>query len=103
MQELVPNELLADRDQAILLTLDEKQLLFMFRTRTYDCKGNLKSNYGSDLVYFFCLEEDLQQHLLHCKITDDVNTENVKYEDLLLDKQVKIVKIWMKIVAREVF
>ena len=55
MQELVPNELLADRDQAILLTLDEKQLLFMFRTRTYDCKGNLKSNYGSDLVYFFLL------------------------------------------------
>ena len=76
------------------LSVEEKQLLFSFRNRTYECKTNYKNKYGSDLSCFVCKAEDSQQHLLQCELASDVNTEGLEYSDIFssIDKQVKIVK-----------
>ena len=78
------------------LNSDEKQLLFHLRTRTYDCKSNFKSQYGSDLACNICQEEDSQQHLLHCARTAvGIDITGVQYSDIFAStsKQVKITKI----------
>jgi hypothetical protein len=84
------------------LRLDEKQLLFQLRTRTYTCRANYKTQYGSNLACLICMEEDNQQHLLLCKKTTlGVDLEGVQYEDIFssIEKQVKIAKLLKKITS----
>ena len=81
------------------LILEEKQLLFQFRTQTYNCKSNFRKRYEPDLSCFVCKAEDTQQHLLTCNVADDVDTENIEYEDIFksVENQVKLAKILKKI------
>ena len=76
------------------LTLDEKRLLFRFRTQTYDCKANYKWNY-QDTKCSFCDLEDSQEHLLHCSQFSDLKLERIKYEHIFgpIQEQLKIVKV----------
>ena len=78
------------------LILEEKQLLFQFRTQTYNCKSNFRKRYEPDLSCFVCKAEDTQQHLLTCNVADDVDTENIEYEDIFksVENQVKLAKIF---------
>ena len=69
------------------LNTDEKQLLFHLRIRTYDCKSNFKSQYGSDLTCNICQEEDSQQHLLHCARTAvGIHITGVQYSNIFASK-----------------
>ena len=81
------------------LNVQEKQLLFKFRTRTYDCKMNYRKMYEPDLSCLFCNGEDSQEHLIACKITDDMNTEGIFYGDIFdsAEKQTKITKVLKQI------
>ena len=58
--------------QSETLTLQEKQLIFRFRTYTYNCKANFKGSY-SDTLCKFCNLDDTQEHLLSCKLFKDLN------------------------------
>ena len=84
------------------LTLSEKQLLFLLRTRSYKCKANYKTQYEPNLACLICSEEDNQPHLLLCKKTTiGVDIEDVQYSDIFssLEKQVKVTKILKKIIS----
>ena len=84
------------------LSLSEKQLLFKFRTRTYNCRANYKTQYGSNLACLICAEEDTQIHLLQCKKTTiGVDLEGVQYSDIFssIEKQVRITKVLKKITS----
>ena len=84
------------------LSLSEKQLLFQFRTRTYNCRANYKTQYGLNLACLICAEEDNQIHLLQCKKTTlGVDLEGVQYSDIFssIEKQVKIAKVLKKITS----
>ena len=76
------------------LTLDEKRLIFKFRTHTYHCKSNFKWNH-LDTKCSFCDLDDTQEHLLHCKQFSDLNLKTMKYEHIFgtVQEQLKIVKI----------
>ena len=84
------------------LILEEKQLLFQFRTQTYNCKSNFRKRYEPDLSCFVCKAEDTQQHLLTCNVADDVDTENIEYEDIFksVESQVKFAKTLKKMHAK---
>ena len=63
-------------------------------------KTNFKSQYGQDLKCRLCPEEESQAHLLSCKaITQDIDTSNIKYDDIFLNvkKQEVIAKIYTQI------
>ena len=82
------------------LTTDEKQLLFQFRTRTYPCKTNYRTQHAADLSCTICKEEDTPEHLLQCeRITSGVDTSGITYGDIFgpTAKQIKIAKILKKI------
>ena len=82
------------------LTTEQKQLLFQFRTRTFPCKTNYKTQDEPDLSCSICQEEDTPQHLLHClRIIDGVDTDGMKYCDIfgLTDQQIKFIKVLQKI------
>ena len=85
------------------LTLDEKQLLFQLRTRTFNYRQNFKNKYGSELACFSCKEQDTQQHLLkNCTVYVGIDTEDSEYEDIFKStaKQIKITKIMKKIINK---
>ena len=84
------------------LTTDEKQLLFSFRTNTFQCKENYKFKYGSDLNCEICSQIDSQPHLLTCKVTDNLDLSGVKYSDIFgtVKEQIKIIKILKQIVSK---
>ena len=44
------------------LNIQEKQLLFKFRTQTYDCKANYRRMYEPNLSCLMCGAEDTQEH-----------------------------------------
>ena len=82
------------------LTTEQKQLLFQFRTRTFPCKTNYRTQHEPDLSCSICQEEDTPQHLLHCsRIIDGVDTDGMKYCDIfgLTDQQIKFIKVLQKI------
>ena len=81
------------------LNLEEKQLLFQFRTQTYNCKSNFRKRYEPDLSCFVCQADDTQKHLLNCNVADEVDTENIEYEDIFksVENQVRVAKILKKI------
>ena len=84
------------------LSLSEKQLLFKFRTRTYNCRANYKTQYGSNLACLIFAEEDTQIHLLQWKKTAiGVELEGVQYSDIFssIEKQVRITKVLKKITS----
>ena len=58
------------------LSLQEKQLLFKFRTFTYEVKNNYKYKYKSDLTCHNCTETDSQEHLLDCSIAENISKDN---------------------------
>ena len=65
-----------------------------------DVKTNFKSQYGQDLKCRLCPEEESQAHLLSCKeIIQDIDTSNIKYDDIFLDikKQEVMGKIYTQI------
>ena len=80
------------------LSLEEKQLLFQFRTRTYPCKTNFKNQYGPDLSCHACLKEDSPDHLLQCNI-HDIDTSDIEYQHIFgnIEQQTRIIKILKKI------
>ena len=81
------------------LSIQEKQLLFQFRTYTYEAKANYRNKYISNFACLACDQLDSQEHFLRCKIIDDMKKDilesNIKYEDIFgtVEKQVKIVKV----------
>ena len=85
--------------QSKALTLYEKQLLFKFRTYTYECKGNFRNKYKNNMICTQCNTEDTQQHLLSCSIISDIDKDNVTHEHIFesLEKQIKVLKV-LKIV-----
>ena len=76
-------------------TLAEKQLLFKFRTFTYNCKSNFKNKFAADLACSSCHSEDTQQHLLSCSIVSDIDLKNVRHDDIFgsVEKQIQIVGV----------
>ena len=65
------------------INVQEKQLLFKFRTKTYDCKANYRRRYEPDLSYCLCGAEDTQEHLINsCKASEDLDTNDVSHEDI---------------------
>ena len=78
------------------LTIDEKHLLFKYRTYTYNCKANYKWNYP-DTKCSFCNSDDTQEHQLVCSIASDLNlsSTSIKYEQIFgtLAEQQQIVKV----------
>jgi len=78
------------------LTIDEKHLLFKYRTYTYNCKANYKWNYP-DTTCSFCTSIDNQEHQLTCSITStlNLNSNSIKYEHIFgtIAEQQRIVKV----------
>ena len=70
--------------------IGEKQakVLFQFRTRMYQVKGNFKKQYLSNLYCDLCKKElCTQKHLFECKILKNTipelkNNQTVKYEHI---------------------
>ena len=83
------------------LSIEEKQLLFKFRTRTYPCKTNFRHQYEPDLSCPICQQEDSPQHLLNCSI-DGVDTKGTKFEDIFgnVEQQSRIIKVLKKITVK---
>ena len=77
------------------LSTQEKQLLFSFRSHTYQCKANYSYIYGTNLQCNHCTEIDNQQHLLNCKLVEGINLNGSKYSDIFgsIDAQTKIIKV----------
>ena len=77
------------------LSTQEKQLLFSFRSHTYQCKANYSYMYGTNLQCNHCAEIDNQQHLLNCKLAEGINLNGSKYSDIFgsIDAQTKIIKV----------
>ena len=77
------------------LSTQEKQLLFSFRSHTYQCKANYSYIYGTNLQCNHCTEIDNQQHLLNCKLAEGINLNGSKYSDIFgsIDAQTKIIKV----------
>ena len=85
------------------LTVDEKQSLFQFRTRTFNCRENFKNMYDSDLTCFACKGADTQQHLLNnCTVSAGISSDDCAYEDIFgpVQKQIKICKVLKKIASK---
>ena len=85
------------------ISIEEKQVLFKFRTRMVEVKSNFKNQYGPNLTCNFCQNEDTQSHLLLCKVlTDGIDTSGVQYDHIFSDvnKQEKIAKILNKILEQ---
>ena len=76
------------------LSTNEKQLLFSLRTHTFKCKANYSFKFGANLNCEICNETENQQHLLKCKLTEDIDLTGVKYSDIFgtLAQQIKITK-----------
>ena len=76
------------------LSLKEKQLLFKFRTYTYACKANFRSKYQANMLCIVCNQEDTQEHLLSCKVSES-QTTGVHFSDIFgtLKEQCKIIKL----------
>ena len=76
------------------LSLQEKQLLFRFRTFTYECKANFRNKFQSDLSCTDCHDTDTQEHLLDCSIQHNGRTD-IKHSDIFgtLEEQTKIIKV----------
>ena len=80
--------------QSDTLSIQEKQLLFKFRTYTYNCKANFKGSYNTTQCNF-CNSEDTQEHLFHCQLFKDLNLNPYKHQHIFgsLKEQTEIVKI----------
>ena len=68
------------------MSVNEAQILFMFRTRSAQFKCNMRSQY-TDLSCMFCsLGEDSQPHSFDCeKMKTEIQIKG-KYEDIFLEK-----------------
>ena len=88
--------------QSETLTLQEKQLLFQFRTYTYDVKSNFKNKYNNDLNCPKCQVIESQEHLFKCSITAELSTDDSQHEHVFgnLEDQKKIVKVLTKFYQR---
>ena len=84
------------------ISTEEKQLLFKFRTRTYPCKTNFKKQYEPDLSCFICLKEDTPEHLLNCKISEDIDRNGIEYSHIFgnIAQQTKVIKALKKITVK---
>ena len=76
-----------------LFSNEEVNLLYALRSRSTECKANFKQKYiQTNLLCILCKAEyEDQQHILKCKVllneykTDEVASENVKYDDIFSD------------------
>ena len=68
------------------LSISEKQLLFKLRSKMLKIKANYSSIYKGNLSCSLCLDKQAienESHLLSCIIVNqNVETKNVKYEDV---------------------
>ena len=65
------------------LNVEQKQVLYKFRTRMVPVKSNFKSQFGPNLTCQLCTEEDTQSHLLSCnELVKDIDTSEVLYEHI---------------------
>ena len=89
------------------LTTTEKKMLFKMRNRMCPNKTNSRNLHGNNLSCILCKDlktVESETHLLECPIlfsnpvvSDDIKT--VEYQDIFgpISKQIKAVKLWMKI------
>ena len=84
-----------------ILSTEDKQLLFKFRTRTYPCKTNFRQQYQADLSCQICHQEDSPQHLFNCAL-DGVDINGTKYEDIFgnVEQQSRVIKVLKKITVK---
>ena len=105
-KKFYPSEEMKDYLKSNDLTTDEKQLLFLMKSRMTDLKWNFKGKYRNDLNCSLCklnfVESEI--HLLQCdqltcepEILEEMKT--IKYDDIFgsISEQIKAVKIWKKI------
>ena len=83
------------------LSTQEKQLLFQLHTHMIPVKGNFSSMYKDDMSCRLCNtnSDETQEHILACPILIQ-SSDSIKYEDIFdqnLDKQIKAVKHWSKL------
>ena len=83
-----------------IATLEESQEIFKMRSKVTDVKGNFKGKYDS-IECNFCNEEELQNHIMECKIINENEKYEkfLKYEDIFeqnVQKQVKIVRKFLE-------
>ena len=85
-------------------SVNEVQLLFRLRTRTFPVKENLKNKYRDDLSCEFCrIGYSTQQHQLVCpviqKFVPELAKQQCKYSDIFgaVDDQLRIVKVYSEI------
>ena len=78
------------------LSWQEKQILFKFRTYTFECKAYFKNRFHADLKCMDCGNLDTQEHLFNCKIQSN---SDVKHSDIFgnLEDQCKVAKVLTKI------
>ena len=78
------------------LSLQEKQILFKFRTYTYECKANYKNKFHADLKCIDCGQLDTQEHIFDCSL---LSISDVKHSDIFgtLEEQCKAAKLLAKI------
>ena len=85
------------------ISTEQKQTLFMLRTRMVDVKSNFSEKYGNILTCHFCTEEESQSHLLICtQITVGIDTSGVKHDDIFgnLEMQEKVARVFTKILKQ---
>ena len=76
------------------ISLQEKQLLFKFRTFTYECTENFKHMHENDTKCNVCDTDDTQEHLINCRIVADIVSSDLKHADIFgsIQKQKNIIK-----------
>ena len=91
------------------LTLSQKKLLFLLRTKMLKIKANFSAFHNNNLTCSFCADpgsEETEMHLLKCPslMQDNVfgnELNQVKYEDVFanISKQKKVVQVFTKVMA----
>ena len=78
------------------MTKEEKQLLFRFRTYTYDSKENYRQNYTNTRSSMCTLNDNYtKDHLIHSKRVWGIKKESFKYDHIFgtLSEQTRIIEI----------
>ena len=105
-KKFYPSEELKDYLKSNELTTEEKQLLFLMKSRMTNLKWNFKGKYKNDMNCSLCKLNfvESETHLLQC---DQLTCEpglveemkKIQYDDIFgtLSEQIQAVKIWKKI------
>ena len=105
-KKFYPSEEMKDYLKSNDLTTDEKQLLFLMKSRMTDLKWNFKGKYQHNMNCSLCRLNfvESEHHLLQCNqltcetgLSEEMN--KIQYDDIFgsLSDQTKAVKVWKKI------